>query len=106
MMIRLRKNRIFPRQVSDIGAFVFVTFMMPATYIYETTIVIPSVYAESFMYYIHMAAGFFILCNLVGNFLGLWLVDTSTRFVVLPSVIKVIYIHVNQSSCEIQQIFY
>ena len=45
-MNRMRKNRLFPRQVSDIGAFLFVVIMMPATYIYETAIVIPSLYDE------------------------------------------------------------
>ena len=45
-MNRMRKNRLFPRQVSDIGAFLFVVIMMPATYIYETAVVLPSVYNE------------------------------------------------------------
>ena len=40
----MRKNKLFPRQVSDIGAFLFVVLMMPATYIYETAVVVPAIY--------------------------------------------------------------
>lgn len=88
-MNRMRKNKLFPRQVSDIGAFLFVVIMMPATYIYETAIVVPEIYSSApYAYYVHNAVGLFFLVNLIGNFLGLWLTDTSTRFIVLPSVIK------------------
>ena len=45
-MNRMRKNKLFPRQVSDIGAFLFVVIMMPATYIYETAIVVPAIYSS------------------------------------------------------------
>ena len=37
-MIRLRKHRLFPRQISDAGAFIFVTLMIPFTYIYEVQV--------------------------------------------------------------------
>lgn len=84
-----RKNKLFPRQVSDIGAFIFVCIMMPATYLYEASLVIPSIYRDEYSSLVmHNLVGFFLLFNLVGNFIGLWLTDTSTRFVVLPSVIK------------------
>lgn len=89
---RLRKSRLFPRQVSDVGAFIFVVLMMPATYIYETSVVMPAIYQEdssSSTFYLHNVVGLFLLVNLVGNFLGLWLTDTSARFIVLPSIIKV-----------------
>ena len=42
----MRKNKLCPRQVSDIGAFLFVVIMMPATYIYETAIVVPAIYSS------------------------------------------------------------
>ena len=41
----MRKNKLFPRQVSDVGAFLFVVLMMPATYIYETSVVVPAIYS-------------------------------------------------------------
>ena len=77
------------------------------------TVVVPSVYSQDsqwMSYTVHMAVGAFFLVNLIGientisllmqfrssflyviagNWLGLWLTDTSTRFIVLPSVIKV-----------------
>lgn len=34
-MLRLRKNKILPQQVSDLGAFIFVVTMIPTTYIWE-----------------------------------------------------------------------
>ena len=84
-----RKSKLFPRQVSDIGAFIFVCIMMPATYLYEASLVIPSIYRDAYSSLImHNLVGFFLLFNLIGNFIGLWLTDTSTRFIVLPSVIK------------------
>jgi hypothetical protein len=36
-----------------------------------------------------MTVGAFLLVNLLGNFLGLWLTDTSTRYVVVPNTIHV-----------------
>ena len=30
-------------------------------------------------WYVHMTLGFIIVTNIVGNFVGLWIVDTSTR---------------------------
>ena len=60
-MNRIRKNRLFPRQVSDIGAFVFVVLMMPATYIYETSVVIPAIYEEGIN--IKSSINYFILIS-------------------------------------------
>ena len=87
-----RKGHLFPRQVSDIGAFIFVCVMIPVTYMYETGLVLRHLYYRDAYttYILHMVMGVFLLFNLLGNFIGLWLTDTSTRFVVLPSVIKVI----------------
>ena len=58
---------------------------------YETILVLRQLYYKDAYgsYLFHMVIGFFLLFNLLGNFIGLWLTDTSTRFVVLPSVIKV-----------------
>ena len=86
-----RKGNLFPKQVSDIGAFIFVCIMIPATYMYETILVLRNLYYQDayVSYLLHMTIGFFLLFNLLGNYIGLWLTDTSTRFVVLPSVIKV-----------------
>jgi hypothetical protein len=36
-------------------------------------------YGDDWTWYIHMLAGLVIFYNILGNFLGLWLTDTSTR---------------------------
>lgn len=88
-MPRPYRNRIFPRQISDIGAFIFVTIMMPLTFAYEVKIVLPELYEDSaIFYYFHISMGSILLFNILGNFWQLWLTDTSTRHVILPSVIK------------------
>ena len=85
-----RRQRIFPRQVSDAGAFIFVTLMIPATFVYETRVVLPALYPAEWSPWraAHVALGAFLLLNIVGNFVGLWLTDTSTRHIILPSVIR------------------
>lgn len=84
-MARWRRANVMPRVMSDIGAFTFVSCMIPVTYIWETFVVTPGLYGDDWMWYGHMLAGFVIFCNIVGNFLGLWLTDTSTRHIVVPS---------------------
>jgi hypothetical protein len=37
-------------------------------------------YGGDWSWYAHMLAGLLIFCNILGNFLGLWLTDTSTRY--------------------------
>ena len=34
-MLRLRKTKLLPQQVSDLGAFIFVCAMIPVTYLWE-----------------------------------------------------------------------
>jgi len=83
-----RRYRILPRQVSDVGAFFFVSFMIPATFIYETRVVLPAVFPGAATMYANMVLGAFLLLNIVGNFVGLWLTDTSTLHVILPATIR------------------
>jgi len=85
-MLRLRKTRLLPQQVSDLGAFFFVVVMIPLTYVWEVTVVCQSIFsAESLTWYLHMLVGLVAVINITGNFVGLWLVDTSTRHIVIPS---------------------
>jgi len=85
-MVRLRKNRLLPQQMSDLGAFVFVSLMIPLTYLWEIFFVTPELYSEdTFTWYLHMLFGLVVFVNIAGNFLGLWLVDTSTRHIIVPS---------------------
>jgi len=89
MTARFRRQRIFPKQISDIGAFVFVVTMIPSTYIFEAQVVAPELFRGSpVWFYLHLTLGTVFLVNIVGNFIGLWLTDTSTRHVILPSTIR------------------
>ena len=45
-MFRLRKSKLLPQQVSDLGAFIFVTLMIPVTYIWEVSIEKPHLIAS------------------------------------------------------------
>jgi len=57
-MLRLRKSKLLPQQVSDLGAFIFVTLMIPVTYIWEVAVVSQSVFAkDSISWYLHMVFG-------------------------------------------------
>jgi len=57
-MLRLRKNKILPQQVSDLGAFIFVVTMIPTTYIWEVAVVSRSIFAQDgYYWYIHMVLG-------------------------------------------------
>lgn len=72
-MLRLRKNKILPQQVSDLGAFIFVVTMIPTTYIWEVAVVSRSIFAQDgYYWYIHMVLGVVMVVNVTGNFLGLW----------------------------------
>lgn len=85
-MFRLRKTKVLPQQVSDFGAFLFVVTMIPMTYVWEVGAVSRSIFSpEGYVWYIHMVFGLVLVVNITGNFLGLWLVDTSTRHIVISS---------------------
>ena len=58
MSARFRRQRIFPKQISDIGAFVFVVTMIPSTYIYEAQVVAPELCRGSpVWFYAHLTLG-------------------------------------------------
>jgi hypothetical protein len=40
-MARWRRNNILPRIMSDVGAFTFVTCMIPLSYVWEVVVVTP-----------------------------------------------------------------
>ena len=58
MTARFRRQRIFPKQISDIGAFVFVVTMIPSTYIFEAQVVAPELFRGSpVWFYLHLTLG-------------------------------------------------
>lgn len=87
-MLRLRKAKLVPQQVSDFGAFIFVCLMIPVSYLWEVLVVSRSLFPgpeNTVCWLLHMLLGLLIVVNISGNFVGLWLVDTSTTHIVIPS---------------------
>ena len=90
-MDRFRNHeQVIPKVVSEFIALGFVLFIIPAIYIFEVCTVLPAIYdanrnpdASLFWMYFHSALGTFIMFNLVGNLVGVILVDTSTNHTVV-----------------------
>ena len=84
-----RKSKLFPRQVSDVGAFIFVWVMIPATYMYETQLVVPSLYKDDYTSLIlHNIFGLFLLFNLLGNFIGKY----TEKSLLKKKIVKAVHI--------------
>ncbi|KAK2721807.1 probable palmitoyltransferase ZDHHC24 [Artemia franciscana] len=83
-----RKNFI-PRVMSDIGAVVFLFAMIPAVYIFEIGVVFPIFFKDSpsWLLYLHNVLGTFALINVLGNYIGCVMVETSIRNVMMPAQI-------------------
>lgn len=84
------RNHIIPKVLSELIALGFVLFIIPAIYIFELCVVLPAVYTgkgehDSFWLNFHRICGTFIMFNLVGNLIGVILVDTSTKNVIINS---------------------
>lgn len=84
------RNRIVPKILSELLALGFVLFIIPAIYIFELSIVLPSVFDgqkpyDRFWLYFHSICGTFVMFNIVSNLLGVILVDTSTKQVLVDS---------------------
>ncbi len=81
MGLRLRQGRVFPREVSDVAAFSFINTLVPLSFVYETQVVLHSLYSRSnssqVFYYLHLGVGTYLISSIVGNYVGLWLTDTS-----------------------------
>ncbi|KAF4520427.1 hypothetical protein B566_EDAN003998 [Ephemera danica] len=77
MEIKLR-SRIIPRNIADLGAFTFLTAIIPITYWFEIFIVLPAIHpAWSFWYTFHTVCGTFLMVGITSNFVAAVLVDTS-----------------------------
>ncbi|XP_071548172.1 probable palmitoyltransferase ZDHHC24 [Panulirus ornatus] len=83
--IRFRK-RLMPRTFADLSAMVFMSFAIPAVYWFEVYVVAPTVYNQT-LNVLHTIVGTYIVINIIGNFLAVIIVDTSTQGLLLPSQI-------------------
>ena len=84
------RDRVIPKIVSELVALGFVLFIIPAIYIFEISVVLPAIYdgrrdSDTFWLYFHSACGTFVMFNLVGNLIGVILVDTSARRVIVDT---------------------
>ena len=72
-MLRLRKSKLLPQQVSDLGAFIFVVAMIPVTYLWEVLVVSQALFPEqeqAVAWAGHMLFGLLVVVNIAGNFAG------------------------------------
>jgi hypothetical protein len=74
-MLRLRKSKLLPQQVSDLGAFIFVVAMIPVTYLWEMLMVSPALWPVqeeglAWAWAGHMLFGLLVIVNIAGNFAG------------------------------------
>ena len=89
------RDRVIPKIVSELVALGFVLFIIPAIYIFELAVVLPAVYDgkkefDTFWLYFHSACGTFVMFNVVGNLIGVILVDTSAKHIIVDTS-KVFY---------------
>lgn len=84
------RDRLIPKIVSEIVALGFVLFIIPAIYIFELAIVLPALYDgkneyDTFWLYFHSTIGTFMMFNIVGNLIGVILVDTSSKHIIIDT---------------------
>ncbi|XP_057374794.1 probable palmitoyltransferase ZDHHC24 [Daphnia carinata] len=88
-MLRFR-DRVLPKILSELVALGFVFFIIPAIYIFELAVVLPAVYDgkkefDKFWFYFHSACGTYVMFNVVGNLIGVILVDTSAKHLIVDT---------------------
>jgi palmitoyltransferase len=80
------RSKLYPRALVDWSASVFFVIMIPLTYWFEVFVVLPMYYAENpTCYACHSVFATYLLVNVVGNMVAVFLIDSSVRGVVLPS---------------------
>ncbi len=84
------RDRVIPKILSELVALGFVLFIIPAIYIFELAVVLPTIYDgrkeyDTVWLYFHSVCGTFVMFNLVGNLIGVILVDTSAKHVIVDT---------------------
>ena len=74
---------------SDISAIIFLILAVTSTFVFEVYVVLPHIHhsLDFSVQYFHIFNGVFILYNILSNLLYLMTTDTSTRKLMLPSVL-------------------
>ncbi|KAK4311924.1 hypothetical protein Pmani_016612 [Petrolisthes manimaculis] len=81
--VRFRR-KVMPRSLADLSAMVFMSFAIPAVYWFEVYIVAPTIYSQT-LNFLHTILGTYIVLNIIGNFVAIIVVDTSTQGLLLPA---------------------
>lgn len=77
--MKIRRS-ILPKNITDIGATLFLLVAIPLIFIFELFIVLPEFYEPySWAYYFHATMGSFVLFNILSNQVALVLLDTSIK---------------------------
>lgn len=84
------RDRVLPKILSELVALGFVFFIIPAIYIFELAVVLPAVYDgkkefDKFWFYFHSTCGTYVMFNVVGNLIGVILVDTSAKHLIVDT---------------------
>lgn len=75
-------------EVSDTFAFVFLLSAVIGEYLFELFIVLPSTEEGLVPHFVHNVLGTFVFLNILGNLFMTKLNDSSTRKMILPSLLK------------------
>lgn len=76
----LRRPRILPTSNAEIPYLLLLLVMIPVTYWFEVWVVLPTLFHQSTItFWIFFTLAHFLLHNIIGNFLGIVMCDTSIR---------------------------
>jgi len=80
---------LLPKDTADIFAFLFLNISFWAIALYEIIHVLPTVDENSrFGYYFHLFVGCGFFVNIYGAYYKLITVESSTRGIILPTILK------------------
>lgn len=78
-----------PKDSSDYPAYIFMNASFISIALYELIHVLPTVDENSkFSFAFHFMVGLFFLVNIYGNYYKLITTDTSTKGMILPTMLK------------------
>ena len=85
LMFKRRVN-LLPKNFLEYPCLLFIIFIIPVTYWFEIWVVLPCLFAEyPIVYWSCFLFGHFILHNVVGNLLGILMLDTSINGRIMPT---------------------
>ena len=85
-MIYRRIKLLIPKDRSEFIPFFLTIFLISIYFVFELSIVLPTIYHNIFTYkeVIHLIFGFYIIFNLIGNLYLCMVTDTSINTIICP----------------------